>query len=247
VTGVHDVLVRKLKTHSELSAEDEAGLRALPHRTREFGPDEDLVRQGDVPRVAVMVIEGELARYHTLTSGKRQYLSFHLAGDWPDVQAIFLDRLDHSICALNHGVCVAVFQHDHLRALIARSASIVHALWRETLIDAGIFRAAITNNSARSGQARMAHFFCEIFYRARQAELVRDQTTALPLHQGQLGETLGMALVTVNRTLRELRRTGAVDFRDGRLRIMDWQTLAAIAEFDPEYLHDRSKQIAAVD
>ena len=242
MASVHDILVRKLKTHSELSAEDEAGLRALPYRTREIGPDEDLVRQGDAPRVAVMVVEGELARYHTLSSGKRQYLSFHLAGDWPDVQAMLLERLDHSICALNQGACVAVFQHDHVRALIGRSASLVQAVWRETLIDAAIFRAAITNNGARSGQARMAHFFCEIFYRAGQAQLVRDQATSLPLHQGQLGETLGMALVTVNRTLRELRRTGAVDFRDGRLRVADWQTLATIAEFDPEYLHERSGQ-----
>jgi CRP-like cAMP-binding protein len=231
VTSVHDILVRKLKTHSELSAEDEAALRALPYRSRELGPDEDL-----------MVVEGEVARYHTLPSGKRQYLSFHLAGDWPDLQAMLLERLDHSICALNNGACVAVFQHDHLRALIARSTAIVHAVWRETLVDAAIFRAAITNNSARSGPARMAHFFCEIFYRAREAQLVRDQTTSLPMHQGQLGETLGMALVTVNRTLRELRRTGAVDFREGRLRVVDWRALAAIAEFDPEYLHDRARQ-----
>jgi CRP-like cAMP-binding protein len=239
VASVHDILLRKLRVHSEITAEDDVALRALGYRIRELEADEDLVRQGDVPQVAVMVVEGELARYHTLYGGKRQYLSLHLAGDWPDVQAIFLRRLDHSLCALNHGAVVAVFQHDHLRALIARSPTIVQTLWRETLIDAAIFRAAITNNSARNAKARMAHFFCEIFYRARRAELVHDQMTALPMHQGQLGETLGMALVTVNRTLRDLRRTGAVDFRDGRLRITHWELLAEIGEFDPEYLHDR--------
>jgi CRP-like cAMP-binding protein len=238
VASVHDTLIRKLKTHSELTAEDQAGLRGLSYRLRDLDANEDLACQGDAPQVAAMIVDGELARYHTLASGQRQYLSLHLAGDWPDVQAIFLERLDHSICALNRGACVAVFQHEHLRALIARSPSVVHALWRETLIDAAIFRAAITNNSARSGQARMAHFFYEIFHRADRADLVRNRATPLPLHQGQLGETLGMALVTVNRTLRELRRTGAVDFRDGELRITDWQALARIAEFDPEYLHD---------
>ena len=86
----------------------------------------------------------------------------------------------------------------------------------------------------------MAHFFCEIFFRASRAHLVREQVTPLPMRQSQLGETLGMALVTVNRTLRSLRCTGAVDFRDGRLRITDWPALAAIAEFDPEYLNFRA-------
>jgi CRP-like cAMP-binding protein len=239
VASAHEILIHKLKAHSVLTAEDEAGLRTLSCRTREFGPDEDLVRQGDTPQAAVMVIEGELARYQTLYGGKRQYLSFYLAGDWPDVQGIFLERLDHSICALNGGATVAIFQHDQLRGLIGRTPSIGYAIWRETLIDAAILRAAIANNSARNGPARMAHFFCEIFYRAIRARLVHDRTTSLPMRQSQLGETLGMALVTVNRTLRGLRRTGAVEFRDGQLRISDWKILATIAEFDPEYLHYR--------
>jgi CRP-like cAMP-binding protein len=233
----HDILIRKLKAHSRLTAEDEADLRGLSYRARELGAGEDVVRQGDAPQVAVMVMEGELARYHTLAGGKRQYLSFHLAGDWPDLQAFLLKRMDHSICALNDGAMIAVLQHDQLRSLTARNASLAHALWRETLIDAAIFREATTNNSARGSRARMAHFFCEIFYRATQVQRVDGHATPLPMHQEQLGETLGMALVTANRTLRDLRRTGAVDFRDGRLHVFDWKALTAIGEFDPDYLH----------
>ena len=53
----------------------------------------------------------------------------------------------------------------------------------------------------------------------------------------QLGETLGMAIATVHRTLQELRATSTVDFRDGKLVIKDWARLAKIGEFDPGYLH----------
>ena len=238
--SVHDTLLRKLKAHSLLAPEDEAALRGVSYRLREVGADEDIVRQGDLPQVSIAVIEGEVARYHTLYGGKRQYLSFHLAGDWPDAQTLFFARLDHAVCALNEGAAVAVFQHEHLRAVMARCPAVAQAIAREMLMDAAIFRAAISNNSARGARARMAHFFCEIFYRARRAALVREQSTALPMRQSQLGETLGMALVTVNRTLRALRRTGTVDFRDGRLRVLDWQALATIAEFDPEYLNYRT-------
>lgn len=240
--SAHDTLLRKLKAHSVLAPEDEAALRSLPYRLREIGADEDVVRQGDVPHVSIVVIEGEVARYHTLYGGKRQYLSFHLAGDWPDAQTLFFERLDHAVCALNEGASIAVFQHDHLRALMVRCPAVAQAIWRETLMDAAIFRAAITNNSARNTRARMAHFFCEIFFRASRAALVRAEGTALPIRQSQLGETLGMALVTVNRTLRSLRRTGVVDFRDGRLRVINWEALATIAEFDAEYLNYRAGQ-----
>jgi DNA-binding transcriptional regulator LsrR (DeoR family) len=57
------------------------------------------------------------------------------------------------------------------------------------------------------------------------------------MHQGQIGEALGMAIVTVNRTLQALRRTGTMDFRLGELIVRDWKQLAELGEFDPNYLH----------
>src|SRR5689334_14898149 len=84
VQAASDIILRKLKAHSSLAAEDEALIRSLTYRVRQLSPMEDLVRQGDAARVSAAVIQGVLARYHTLFGGKRQYLSFHLPGDWPD-------------------------------------------------------------------------------------------------------------------------------------------------------------------
>jgi hypothetical protein len=85
----------------------------------------------------------------------------------------------------------------------------------------------------------MAHLFCELYYRARSSGLDRIGMLRLPLHQGQLGDALGMSLVTVNRTLQALRRTGAMEFRNGELLVRDWKRLAELGEFDPSYLHLR--------
>jgi hypothetical protein len=85
----------------------------------------------------------------------------------------------------------------------------------------------------------MAHLFCELFYRARQARLTDDMTLAFPASMGELGEALGMAIATVHRTLQELRRTESADFRDGQLVIKNWTSLAEIGEFNPAYLHAR--------
>ena len=116
------------------------------------------------------------------------------------------------------------------------------AVWRETLIDAAIFRESITNNSSRHGTARIAHFFCEQFYRAKFAGLVEANACPLPLTQTQLGEMLGMSLVTVNRHLQALRQTKVADHRAGKLFIRSWPKLASLGEFDSGYLHQIVRQ-----
>jgi len=83
----------------------------------------------------------------------------------------------------------------------------------------------------------MVHLFCELFYRARASGLAQQNQFALPLNLVQLGEALGMAIATVNRTLQRLRATGSVDFREGMLTIKNWEKLTRIGGFDPLYLH----------
>jgi transcription initiation factor IIE alpha subunit len=55
-----------------------------------------------------------------------------------------------------------------------------------------------------------------------------------------LADALGLTSVHVNRTLQLLRETGIVDHKAGRLYVHDLERLAAVAEFDPHYLHLRS-------
>jgi CRP-like cAMP-binding protein len=118
-----------------------------------------------------------------------------------------------------------------------RQPSVAFAIWRETLIDAAIFREAITNNSARSMPARTAHLFCELFYRARGSGLTKGDTCQVPVSFAQLGETLGMSIATVNRTMQTLRNGRMVDFENGELVIRNWRRLAETGQFDPRYLH----------
>ncbi|MGJ4887827.1 Crp/Fnr family transcriptional regulator [Bradyrhizobium sp. HKCCYLS3077] len=230
------IVINKLREHSRLTGDDITEIRNLNFAPRELSDQEDLIRQGDEPDKSVVVLSGWVARYHLLSGGGRQYLSFHMAGDWPDAQALFLDRMDHAVCAIGPAL-VAGIQHKELTRVIARRPGLGFAIWRETLIDAAIFREAITNNSARAKPARMAHLFCELFYRARALELAHDDRLELPVSLVQLGEALGMAIATVNRTLVELRASRAVDFRSGLLTVFDWGRLCAIGEFDPGYLH----------
>jgi CRP-like cAMP-binding protein len=230
-----DALLRKLKLHSDLDAADAAAVRKLSCQYRELSPGEDFISQGDRPHASAIVVEGMLARYHVLRAGGRQYLSLHIQGDWPDAQGLFLDRMDHSVCAVGKAAVCAI-PHAELIRLFRERPILGFAVWRETLIDAAIFREAITNNSSRPGLVRLAHFFCEVHFRAEAVGLASAGACALPLNQTQVGEMLGMTLVSVNRHLQSLRKSKAADWARSTLTIYDWHKLMSLGEFDPTYL-----------
>ena len=234
--SIHQILIRKLREHSRLCTHDLAEIKSFSHTERTLEPNEDFIRQGDVPNVSALVISGMVARYHLLKDGRRQYLSFHMAGDLPDSQALFVEEMDHAVCAIGNAV-VASIPHAELIPAFNRCPTLGFAIWRETLIDAAIFREAVTNNSARAMPERMAHLFSEIFYRSMSSGLTESGTCPFPISLIQLGETLGMAIATVNRTLSQLRETGAVDLHNGDLDVKNWKRLSALGQFNPLYLH----------
>ncbi len=231
-----ELLVETLARHSKLTLRDERAIRQLRPHIREVEKNADIVRQGDRPNIAVMVISGMLARYHTFPTGERQYLSLHVSGDLPDLQSLFLGSMDHSLCAMDAAM-IACFLHSEILSLLKRAPYAAFAFWRHTLIDAAIFRQAITNNGTRSAVARVAHLFCERFTRAEVVGAVSGSSCPFPLSQTQIGQVVGLSLATVNRATQSLRKKHCAAVRTGRLNVLNWQRLSQQAGFDPNYLH----------
>jgi CRP-like cAMP-binding protein len=86
----------------------------------------------------------------------------------------------------------------------------------------------------------MAHLFCEQYVRSAVAGLSepgKGRACPFPVTQALLGDTLGLSVVHVNRTLQELRDAKLVSFEHGRLEILDWEGLVKLSGFDTTYLH----------
>ena len=136
--------------------------------------------------------------------GKRQILSFHISGDIPDLQSLHLSVMDHSLGTLIP--CkLAFIQHDDLRSLMRNHPRLGDLFWRDTLIDAAVFRQWVVNVGRRQALARMAHLLCELLVRLRAVELVEDHAFDLPVTQAELADALGISNVHVNRVLQDLR------------------------------------------
>ena len=243
-TGAADALVRKLETIIELTSEERDALRALPLLRRDLGADQDLVREGDWPSHCCLLIDGFLFHYTLAGEGRRQILAFHIPGEIPDLQSLYLKTMDHNLAAVVPSK-IGLIPHADLYRLIAQFPRIAGALWRETLIDAAIFREWMVGMGRRRAPSRIAHFFCEMYARLDAIGMAENWTVPLPITQEELGDSLGLSSVHTNRALQELRGEGLITFERGKLRVDNWPGLMAAGEFDRTYLHQQPLSVAA--
>jgi CRP-like cAMP-binding protein len=227
-----------LQSIDSLSEEEMQHLLELPLAVEQIEADKDIVREGDRPSACCLVVEGFTCRYKLTEEGKRQIFSFHTPGDIPDLQSLHLKVMDHSLKTLTP--CkVSFIPHDSIAELTRRCPGVGDLLWRDTLIDAAVFREWMIGIGRRSAYTRIAHMLCEIFLRLKAVGLADGNECEFPITQAEIGDALGLSTVHVNRSLQELRGDGLIELRRGSLIILDWPGFQKAGEFDPAYLHLR--------
>ncbi|MBM0207154.1 Crp/Fnr family transcriptional regulator [Micromonospora sp. STR1s_5] len=230
-------LVRKMESIADLTSDEREGLRALPMMIREIRADSDIVRDGDRPSQCCLLLEGMLYRYkYAGDDGRRQILAFHIPGEIPDLQSLYLKTMDHSMAAVTTSK-VGFIQHDVMYRFMAEFPRVAGMFWRETLIDAAIFREWMVGMGRRKAPCRIAHFLCEMYVRLDSIGMAHNWTVPLPITQEELGDSLGLSSVHTNRALQELRSDNLFTFDRGRLTVLDWDRLVAVGEFEDTYLH----------
>lgn len=229
-------VIRKLERSSDLSENDRAKLLALPGRHEQAGPGQVLIRQGEPVGDCCFLLHGFAFRHKGTRCGKRQIVSFHMNGDILDLQHLKLPQADHSVETLTEADLVWV-RRAEIERLMQEVPSLADALWRDTLIDASIYREWILNLGRRNARAQIAHLLCELATRRSWADIGETDRFELPMTQEHIADATGMTVVHVNRTLRALTEEGAIERDSREVHVRDWGRLETIADFDPAYLH----------
>jgi CRP-like cAMP-binding protein len=178
-----------------------------------------------------------------MPEGKRQILSFHIPGDMYDAQSFLLDTMDHCVGTITPAR-VAVISHSKILELTENFPRIARAIWKETLVNAAIFRQWIASVGRRSAYQRIAHLMCELYVKNQAVARVADNQIEWPITQGEMADALGLSLVHVNRTLQELRSADLIRLKAGTLAVLDWEGLKHAGQFDPCYLHLKPREPA---
>ena len=218
-----------------LSPDEELALRDVFSEVVEFGPDHDVVRTHDRMTQSHLLLEGWAFRYIALGDGRRHILAIHIPGDFVDLHSFPLQVMDHSVATFSR--CrVALAPHSRLRELTQVRPHLSRLFWLSTLIDAAVHRQWLAGGQ-RSALERAAHLLCELYVRLQLVDLAREFSFAMPLSQIEFADALSISSVHTNRVLQELRNEGAASWQSREVRILDWQRLMTLAEFDPTYLN----------
>jgi CRP-like cAMP-binding protein len=229
-------LIQKLDRLAGLNDTDKQMITDLPFRSMTVPANTQLVREGDKVTECCLLLSGYAFRYKVAANGNRQIVSFHLAGDVLDLQHLLLAKADHGLQTLTEAA-VAWVPIVALKALIGERPRIGEALWRDTLIDASIFREWVLNVGQRDAKSRIAHMLCEFAVRREAAGLGTPERFDLPMTQEHIADATGLTAVHVNRMLMALSTEGIIERNKREVRIVDWKRMCRAADFHNDYLH----------
>ena len=230
-------LLRKLEHYTHLSSEDRAAvLRLCAESPQRYHAKDDLVHEGDEPRVIRIVTQGWASRYKMLEDGRRQVVGIFLPGDLCDLNIFVLREMDHFIGAITP-VTVAQISREVFEEVTLAHPRLLQALWWESLVNMATQREWLMNLGSRTAFERITHLMCELYLRLGAAGRTEGLSCEWPLTQAIIADITGLSTVHVSRTFQAVREEGLVEIRDRMLTIRDLDALMAAALFNPNYLH----------
>lgn len=229
-------LFTKLDCKMPLGPEERSALAGLVQsRARRLPARQDLYVEGDAVSPIRIILDGWACRYDQLADGRRQIVELFLPGDIMGQDCLFAERQDHSACSIS-ALSYALISRSELEAVVQLFPALGQALLWDSSVAAAIHRQWIRSLGRLSATQRIAHLFCELFYRSARAGLTRGTTFDMPMGQRDLGDARGLSTVQVNRTVQLLRSAGLLEWRRRVVEIADLPRLTRIAMFRPHYL-----------
>ncbi|MDE2092266.1 MAG: Crp/Fnr family transcriptional regulator [Burkholderiales bacterium] len=205
-------------------------MQSLKRRELRLRAGETLIHEGQTDAPLYTLLSGWAFRYKTLRDGRRQILSFLLAGDFIGVQQKMGDAAAHGVDTLTDAV-FCVFQRDALWELHRQQPSMGFNVTWLTAHEESLVDDTLLSVGRRSAEERIATLLILLFKRA--AALQPDGGASgvpFPLTQQHVADGLGLSLVHTNKTLRKLERRGLHRISDGRLHLRDAKALARLAD-----------------
>ena len=194
-----------------------------------------MIVEGEHLSVSRLLLDGLAARQKVVVDGRRQITALHIPGDFVDLHSFTLKRLDHDVVTMT-ACSFAVGPHEALREITETQPHLTRLLWLSTMMNAAAHREWLVSAGRRIAIAQIANLLCEMMVRSDIVGLARGSSYPLPITQDDVADICGLTPTHVNRTLRELRIKGAIDWQRAVVTIHDWNELRRIAAFDPAYL-----------
>jgi CRP-like cAMP-binding protein len=181
-------------------------------------------------RRRVIVVSGWACEMRILQDGRRQIFGFMLPGDVID---------ERSTWSIGSRGVVALTRLEVVDADPgASSDASVRENMAEALCEAAIEREErlydhLMRMGRLSARERVVHLLLELCERVERVGLLKGDTFRIPLTQEVFADALGLSVVHINRTMKQLRQEGSVVFKAGSVTLRERQKLAAMSHYRP--------------
>lgn len=219
-------LFLRLAALTDIERDDEAEIEALVGRTEFRRAGTSLAAEGAEMRRAYIVVSGWLLRTRLLSDGRRQVLGCYLAGDLVNF-ALHADPL--IACDVECLTDVSLVDATPLRRHVAAADDndrVCRAIRLSLALDEALALANVSRLARQSAYERLGLLFLDLHYRLGLVGLADATSFPMPLTQQVLSDALGLSIVHVNRTLKQLRTDGLVERAHKRVILPDPDTLA---------------------
>lgn len=235
VASRRDAFPLRLRTVGGMDASGAEELEELVGPSHRIAARRDLLEEGTATKSVAILQDGWACRHRATADGKRQITMVLLPGDVCNPDAVIWNRAGYGVRALTR-CTVAYMDAGDLRSLVRDSPTAGPGWMTLSFIDSAMLAERAVLLGGRSALGRLAHFFCEVYVRLVSVGRASDMAFELPMTQEEIGDAIGLTAVHVNRVLRVMRADGLVAAAGRRVTLLDWRSLARIAEFDPAYL-----------
>lgn len=224
----NEVLLRRISSAIELTDTERGVIKnyAVRFETRPRGAL--IAEEGDIARRSCFVVSGWALRQTFLSDGRRQIFGFVLPGDPIEPFSCLGESVPGGIVAVTSVHLVDTINTAHDEKHASQLDQFYYVVARQHL---HYTRNQMLRLGCHNAYQRIAHFLLEMHDRLAAVGMVSDGSFAFPLTQEMLADLLGLSVVHVNRTMKQLREADLVHQKSGQVHLLHLKKLAAVSEY----------------
>ncbi|SEH08324.1 Crp/Fnr family transcriptional regulator [Candidatus Venteria ishoeyi] len=225
-----ECMVREYAPCHKVSSNNLPLLQVYRDEKCSFKEKSHLYRQGNPHPMLYTLHSGWVIIYKTLRSGRRQILTYALPGDFIGLQGNFNAPANHSALALTD-CSLCAFSRDNIQEMMLKVPEFTLELALRTARNYEFQ----TTTRHQNAQERIVTLFLDLYHRMQAQNPSIKDVVVLPITQEDIGDTLGLTQVHVNRSLRSLREQELLDFHHQKLHIYQYEALKALVAYGNAY------------
>lgn len=226
---------RKLGGLILLSATEVEFLESIQNNRVRIEKGDTFVQEGSEFLATFIIRSGWVARERNIGDGRRQIISLALPGDFIGLHVNFKRQAAYDAKAMTD-VEAALIEPSRVLEIHQQYPVLASGLSWSTVREYNILGEQAVRLGRKSATERLSHLILELYHRLDLVGLAGPESITFPLTQDDVADALGLSSVHANRTFKELKKRGLIEYSRDDIELIDIEKLKSLAGFNPAFL-----------